>query len=298
MLEMPEKEISKRAAVGLTLISSLLLGSSYVAIKSGLGDLDPFLFSAFVFTIGALVALIFTLARGTFTWRIFGMWEAWAAPLITVVLLALQYQGLSMTNASTGALIIGANVILVAPLSALLFRERLGKVRLLGLAIGLGGLVVLTTKLNLEGMIGGQLIGDLMLLGTTTCIALTYVLSKYALKRMTFDQFVLTLHLFTPLPLFALYLLFGHSSPISGGDALILVYVGVLCTSVPTLLWVGALRSISIVTSSTIILSESAFAVLLSILILNEPMDVFIVLGAALVFTAIYLVTVGERKRE
>jgi drug/metabolite transporter (DMT)-like permease len=67
---------------------------------------------------------------------------------------------------------------------------------------------------------------------------------------------------------------------------------------VPTLLWVGALRSISIVTSSTIILSESAFAVLLSILILHEPLDVFIVLGAALVFAAIYLVTIGERKRE
>jgi drug/metabolite transporter (DMT)-like permease len=49
-----------------------------------------------------------------------------------------------------------------------------------------------------------------------------------------------------------------------------------------------------VVTSSTITLSESAFAVILSILFLSESVDVFVIVGAALVFIAIYMVVRGE----
>jgi drug/metabolite transporter (DMT)-like permease len=70
--------------------------------------------------------------------------------------------------------------------------------------------------------------------------------------------------------------------------------VGILCTALPTLLWMRALDWISVVTSSTITLSESAFAVILSILFLSESVDVFVIVGAALVFIAIYMVVRGE----
>ena len=294
---MPEDQVATRQqmrrGIGLTLLGSLLLGSSYVVIKLGLEDINPFLYSALVITIGAVVALAYTIARGTFKLSIFRRWEAWAAPLVTFVLLACQYVGLSLTTASTGALIIGANVLLVAPLSALLFHERIGRMRLVGLALGMVGLFTLTTRFDPDSLSSSQMAGDLLLLVATSCIALTYVLSKYALRHMTYDQWVLTLHLFTPVPLFLMYLLFGESTPIEASLVPLIFYVGALCTAVPTLMWVWGLRYIGMVTSSTIILSEATFAVFLSVLILNEPLDLFMILGAALTFVAIYLVIRG-----
>jgi drug/metabolite transporter (DMT)-like permease len=74
----------------------------------------------------------------------------------------MQYVGLSHTTASTGALIIGANVLLVAPMAALIFHERLGRLRILGLLVGVLGLFVLTTKLDVGGMSSDTWLGDLL----------------------------------------------------------------------------------------------------------------------------------------
>lgn len=282
-----------KAGIIVTFLASLLLGSSYVVIKVGLEDLNPYLFSGMTIGIGAMVVLAYTLIKGTFTWSIFKRWEAWAAPLVTFVLLACQYTGLSLTTASTGALIIGANVLLVAPLSVLLFHEKMGRLRLLGLFLGMLGLVVLTTGLDMGSLDGGALLGNLLLFVATFCIALTYVLSKYALRHMSFDQWVLTIHLFTPLPLFALYFLSGDSTPVEMDLVPLIIFTGAMCTAVPTLMWVWGLKYIGMVNSSVIILSESAFAVLLSILILDENVDALMLLGAAMVFLAIFMVVKG-----
>jgi drug/metabolite transporter (DMT)-like permease len=283
----------QRKGLAVTFLASRLLGSQYVAIKAGLADLDPFLYSALAMSLGALVMIVFTLARGTFTLSIFKTWEAWAAPLVSFVLLACLYVGIELTTASTGALIIGANVLIVAPLSVLIFHDRLGRMRLLGLAIGMLGLVVLTTHLDLSSLEGGQLLGDLLLFGATTCIALTYILSKFALRHMTFDQWVLTIHLFTPIPLFAMYLLFGDGSGVESTMVPLILYAGLFCTAIPTLMWVWGLPHIGMVASSTIILSESTFAVFLAVVLLDEELTWEMLLGAALVFIAIYLVVKG-----
>ncbi|MDD1756876.1 MAG: DMT family transporter [Methanomassiliicoccales archaeon] len=283
----------QRKGLAVTFLASLLLGSQYVVIKVGLADLDPFLFSALAMSMGALVMIAFTLVRGTFTLRIFRTWEAWAAPLVSFVLVTCLYMGLDLTNASTGALLIGANVLIVAPLSVLIFHDRLGWMRSLGLAVGMLGLIVLTTNLDFSTLEGGQLLGDVLLLVATTCIALTYILSKFALRHMTFDQWVLTIHLFTPLPLFAMYFLFGSGSGADPSMVPMIVYAGVFCTALPTLMWVWGLPHIGMVASSTIILSESTFAVFLAVVLLDEPLTWEMLLGAALVFTAIYLVVRG-----
>jgi len=277
----------------LTFIGSLLLGSSYVAIKLGVSNVDPLLFATLVVGVGAVFMLAYTLFKGTFRLSIFGRWEAWAAMAVTFVLVACQYVGLSMTNASTGALIIGTNVLLVAPLSALLFKERLGRLRILGLAFGMVGLFVLTTRLDLGSISSGQLVGDALVFAATICIALTYMLSGYALRHMSYDQFVLSIFLFTALPLLLLYLLFGGSADADLSLVPLILYVGVLCTAVPTILWVWGLRYIGMVTSSTIILSEATFAVILAVLILDEPVNLFVILGAGLTFFAIFMVIRG-----
>jgi drug/metabolite transporter (DMT)-like permease len=283
----------KAIGVGLTLLATLMLGSQYVALKVGLGSIQPFLYGTMVIGIGGLIMLVYTIIKGHFQLNMFRDWVALAAPIVTFGLIACQYIGLSMTTASSGALIIGANCIMVAPLSALIFKERLGKMRIAGLAIGLLGLIALTTRFNLASMASGALVGDLFMIGASFCVALTYILSRMALPRMSYDRLVLHLHLFVPVPLFACYLLSG-AAPFPSGAAPFVLYVGIVCTAIPTMLWVKALKWVSIVTSSTIILAESAFAVFLSFLILGEQIDAFVLAGAALIFIAIILAVRGQ----
>ncbi|MGD1060624.1 MAG: DMT family transporter [Methanomassiliicoccales archaeon] len=290
---MRERTLSERGGIGITLLAALMLGSGYVVIKSGVGGIDPFLFSTLTIGIGAIIVLSYTIVRHTFTWRIFMYWEAWAGLAVTFGLLASQYVGLTMTKASIGGLIVGGNVIVVALLSAFLFREHLSRGKVAALAIGLVGLFVITTKLNVGGLTGEQLLGDMLLVVTSVCVALTIVLSKIALRRMTYDQFVLTLHLFTPVPLFVVYVLFGQPTQIEPIDLGYILYIGIVCTSVPTLLYVKGLEAISPTVSSAMVLTESTFAAVLGILLLHDQLDIFVVIGAALIFVSIFLVTRG-----
>ncbi|NLK26535.1 MAG: hypothetical protein GX307_08200, partial [Euryarchaeota archaeon] len=52
-----EGEENRRSAVLLSLMASLLYGSQFVVIKTGIGDIDPLLFGAMTSAIGGLVAL-------------------------------------------------------------------------------------------------------------------------------------------------------------------------------------------------------------------------------------------------
>ncbi len=122
-------------------------------------------------------------------------------------------------------------------------------------------------------------------------IAANYPLTKVALRIMGNDEWVMAIHLLSALSLFPWGVLVGGPGDLGSTSFPALLYVGMFCTAVPTLLWAIGLRSLSLTTSATVLLSESAFAVLLGVVILNEPLNVMIIIGAALVFLAIFTVS-------
>jgi len=290
-----EAERSARSAVLLSLLASLLYGSQYVVIKTGLGFIDPLLFGALTTAIGGLVALAYTRWKGLISWSTFRHWEVWAAAATTVAMIALQYTGLTMTTATAGGLIVGSNIIFVAPISALLFREALGWRRTLGVVLGLVGIFTLTTQWDLSTLGGGALIGDLMLLGASFAIAISYPLNRLATRKMCFEEWVAGFHLLAPLPLLLLALADGELGSAEQTSVLAVLFVGGLSTAVPTMLWAKGLESLTFVTSATILMSESVFAVVLGVLVLSEPLTPLIALGAVMVFAAIFLVSLSAK---
>ena len=60
------------------------------------------------------------------------------------------------------------------------------------------------------------------------------------------------------------------------------------------MLWAKGLTSLSMTTSATILLSESAFAVLLGALILQDPVTYITVVGAILIFIAIIILATSS----
>jgi drug/metabolite transporter (DMT)-like permease len=278
------------AALLITIISSAMLGSSYVAAKLGVGSVDPFLFGAIAMGVGTLVILLFMAWRGSLKISMFKRWEFWTAPVLNTVVVASQYIGLTMTTAAVAGLIVGSNVIFVAIFSRVAFKEKLGRNRTIGLIIGFLGLVTLTTKWDLTTLNGDQLVGDLLVLVSAVFIGLVVIMSRVALKHMEYDQWSLSLHMFLPLTLLILALTVGNVANYSGDALPLMVYIGIMCSTVPTMLWVKALKHISVVTSATVLMLESTFAVVLSWLVLGEQIDQFVIIGALLTFTAIIFV--------
>ena len=116
------EERSARSALMLSLVASLLYGSQYVVIKDGMGGINPLLFGAATMGTGGLLAMLLVRRRKSLDLSIFKRWEVWAGTLFATAMISCQYIGLTLSTASVGGLIVGSNVIFVAPLSAIIFR--------------------------------------------------------------------------------------------------------------------------------------------------------------------------------
>ncbi|MEI6795362.1 MAG: DMT family transporter [Methanomassiliicoccales archaeon] len=274
----------------LTLLSSLMLGSGYVAAKIGLRGSDPFAFGALAMSVGVLILLVYMAWKHLLTVAMLKRWEFWAAPILNTVVVGTQYVGLSLTAASMGGLIIGMNVIFVALFSRIAFGESLSPQRKLGLVLGMIGLVTLTTKWDINTLSGTALVGDALLIISSCTVAIVVVLSRPALQHMDYTQWTLGLHMLLPVTLGGIALLTTGAFTL-GGDAFpAIIWIGIFCSTIPTLLWTGALRHISVVTSATVVMAEAAFSVVFAWIFLGESMDAFVLVGAALIFSAIYFV--------
>jgi drug/metabolite transporter (DMT)-like permease len=292
------EERSARSALMLSLVASLLYGSQYVVIKNGMGGVNPLLFGAATMGIGGILALLLVHRRKQLDLSIFKRWEVWAGTLFATAMIACQYIGLTLSTASIGGLIVGSNVIFVAPLSAIIFREVIGRKQALGVAVGLLGLITITTGWDLSSLGSSVFWGYLLLLIASFSIAANYPITKFAVKVMGNDEWVMSFHLLSAFFLLILSFFIGGTGEVGSLSIPAVLFVGLFCTSVPTLLWAIGLGSLSMTTSATVLLSESAFAVLLGVVLLSEPLDSMTVLGAALVFLAIFTVsrTVSEKR--
>jgi len=293
-----EKDLTRNQAVGITLVSSIMFATSYVAIKMGLEDVDPFLFEIIMLAMGAAIAVLYTLLKGSFTLKIFRRWEVWAAMAIGPISFSFQFVGMTMTTASKGALIIGATVVFVAPLSAIIFKEKIGRRKISGMAIGMIGLITLTTGWSISELYQGEFLGDLLLLGSAALGACVWTLTRIAMRTIRYDQWMMALYVSYLVPLFFFWLLFGGPSELTSDSLIPVLYVGIVCTSIPGILWALALTKISLTTSATIILSESVFGTFLGWLILREELGLLGVIGAVLIFVAIYVVARGENSSQ
>ncbi len=292
------KASGERSALLMSLAASLLFGSQYVVIKDGLGGASPFLFGALTMGIGGTFALLLAFRRGGLDLNIFRRWEVWAGTASATCLIAFQYVGLTLAPASVGGLIVGGNVIFVAPLSALIFREVIGRRRAIGVMVGLFGLFTLTTQWDLSTLNSSEFFGYILLLGASLSIAASYPITKLAVRHMDNYEWVMSFHLLSAVALAALMLLTGGPGETSSMSLPSIIYVGLLCTSVPTILWAIGLGSLSLTTSATVLLSESAFAVLLGAVVRNEPLGPLTLLGAGLMFVAIFMVVrTGAKER-
>jgi len=154
---------------------SALWGTTFVAVKAGLDDASPLLFVGVRFAVATLASLLLLRRRP-------GLGAALRAgvPLGLVIAVGYAFQtiGLTTTTPTRSAFLTGVNVALVPLWAAVILRMRPPRLALVGLAVTIPGLWLLTSPGT-----GGWAAGDAWTLGCALMFALHVVLIERVGER-------------------------------------------------------------------------------------------------------------------
>jgi len=289
---------SRRSGVYLTVAASLIWGTSFPGVKWGLDYAgNDVLFLWLRFVVASAVTLSVVLLMRRMSLSVFREPVIWFIGALNAGAFIGQYVGLNYTTASNAALLIDINVVAVAIVSYFAFKERVGKVKAAGIAAGMVGVALITAESGLSFR-ESQLMGDLMVFLAGWGWAFFIVLNKKTLERRNAIELssavIAATTLWLVLPVAYLYGA-GADFTIEPTGWVGVVYLGIMCTSVATLLWAMGLEGVSATASATIMLLEVITALAIAAALLGETMGAAAIAGAALILAAIYLVSYRDR---
>ena len=265
-------------------------GIPYLLIKIAVSELSPAELVLARTTLAALLLLPIAALRGAIGPAL-RRWKPVAA--FTLVEIAIPWLFLNraetrLPSSTTGLLI--AAVPLVGLLVAFLMgrAERLGRVGWLGLGFGFAGVAALV---GLD--VGGS---DLVAVAELGVVVVGYAVGPAILARWLDDTpaigviaVALTATALIYLPIVALTGGLPTTMP-SGSVVLSVLLLAVVCTALAFLVLFALVGEIGPVRATTITYVNPAVAVVAGVLVLNEPVTVWTVLGFALVVTGSVLV--------
>lgn len=286
----------KSKAIFLTLLAGILWGTSFPVIKIGLAYTDPFAFVFWRFLVSSLSLLLIMLFLRKLEFKIPDKRLLIFLGIANGVGYVLQYVGMNYATAAQAALFINLSAIWVALLSPKLLGETFSRKKIIGVLFGLVGIVFVSTNLDFSTLMGGQLFGDALLLTAGATWALFMIYNK---KFVGTNSTSATFQSMTWVLLFTLFSIAPFSAlagskffALSGQAWLAVFYTAIVCWILPYYLWLERLKHLSASTSTVLLLSEIVMAVILSIVVLKEPITVFSSIGAFFIVIAIALVSV------
>ncbi len=289
---MPGLMAEQRRYVALLLMAGAMWGSSFAVIKIGLDTVDPLYFALLRFALGGALMAIAVLAMGRFDVHVL-----WSRPIIVLsavnaLAFALQNIGLTMTTATNAALLININIGVVAILAAVMLKEPIPRRTLYGLAIGLAGVLFVSTGGDLAAVLDGSRIGDLLVFGAGVLWAFYIVYMKRTLHRESDVLMVSTAVIIGSAAfLVPLTALFAHSLALPASGLWTVLYLGVVCTGIAYLLYNIGLKRMRATDSAILLLVEPIFGVLFAILLLQEWPSASTMMGGVLVLLSIGIVS-------
>ena len=279
-----------RRGWALFLAMSLIWGVPYLLIKVAVEELPPVVVVFGRCVLGAALLLPWTVARG----QLGPALRRWRPLLAFTVLemtgpwLLLAYAEQTLSSSLTGLLVAG--VPFVAALAGRLTgdEERLGRVRLLGMGLGVAGIAVL---LGLD--VGGA---QLSSIGAVALVVVGYAVAPMVIARKLSDVSGVTAAAFALLFTALVYAPFaiprlGDAGGAPGSAWLAVATLGTVCTALALALFFALIREAGPQRALIITFVNPAVAVLLGVLLLDEPFTLGLALGLPLVLAGCVLAT-------
>jgi len=176
------------------IIACLLWSTAYAGIKLGLQFDAPFHFAGIRFIISGLMILPFTVKPLVYLKMIRDNWSvvAWVTFLQIVVNYSLFYQGLNLVPGALGAVVYGAQPLIIALVASVLHKDdRLTRRKIVTIVFGLSGVILISVGRQAFKLgTGLELLGVLMILFGNIATAGSNVI--ISLKSKDINPFVLS----------------------------------------------------------------------------------------------------------
>jgi drug/metabolite transporter (DMT)-like permease len=279
-----------RRGWALFVAMSVIWGIPYLLIKVAVGELSPVVVVFGRCVIGAALLLPWTIARGHLRPAL----RHWRPLLIFTVLemtgpwLLLSYAETRLSSSLTGLLV--ATVPFVAAVAARVAgdEDRLTAVRVAGMAVGVVGIGVL---LGLD--VSGAQLGPLVAVGLTVVgygtapVIASHQLTEVPGTAASSIALTVTAVVYAP---FAIPRL-GAVGSASSSALLSVLALGVICTALALAIFFALIREVGPQRALVITFVNPAVAVLLGVLLLNEPFTLGLAVGLPLVLLGCVLAT-------
>ncbi|MFN8444758.1 MAG: DMT family transporter [Caldilineaceae bacterium] len=307
--------MNRRLAIATLIFINILWGSSYAVSKVALLEIPPTLLGAARWTTATVIL-----------WLIHG-WQRWHAgqsrdaavravlkPVAQrdrVRLLALgafgiglayviDYIGINLTTATDASLMIIGEVIFTSLLATLITHDPLGRTKIVGMVTGALGVLILVLGHITESNSGDRgwlrAFGDLLILITLALQAVYTVLGTDLARKyppLTVLTYVCTGSIVVWVPMVSWHLAAGTmptalSLKAIGAVLYLAVVTSVFCNAV----WFAISSRIGAGVSAISLFAQPLVGSFLGLVLLGEPFTPTLLIGALLIFTALYLTTV------
>ena len=278
------------------ILTAIIWGSALVVTKSLLQEIGPFTAAVLRFFIAWVILAPFAFRQGYRlslavrpTFLLFGLTGI-------ALYIAITNVGLVYTAASSAALVQAAIPAVTTLLSVLLLKERVSRRQLLGIGLSIAGLL-LVTGINMHQTGSAPLVGNLFIFGGVLAWAVYTVQGKKLVS--TFPWLVITTASISAGMLFLLPFAIGElwlqGLPHLRADGLVeLLYLGAASSALGYALWNYGLRFLDASEAAPYINLIPVVGLLLSVILLHEPLTLIQAAGGALTLFGVWLSNRGQ----
>lgn len=204
----------------------------------------------------------------------------------------LFIKGLSLTYPIHASLLMLTTPILIVFIAAWILKERLGVLKVIGLAAGISGALVLILAKDSAGNGGNAFMGDVLIIINAISYTIYFIIVKPLMLK--YNPVVILTWLFTIA--FFLVLPFGYTEfiqiPWRQYSAIDFTSMGLIVITGTFLAYLFNLYGIKILGASVAgfyIYTQPVFAALIAMLFLHEQLVLYKIIAAMLIFSGVYL---------
>ena len=283
--------MDRKVAFSGLIFVAVVWGSTFPIISTSLKFIDPMSFLLFRFIIASLVLFPFIYKRINKRDAIFG--SLVGIPLFLGYV--TQTYGLEYTSPSMSGLITGIYIILTPVLSIFILKNGVDMVKIYLTVAAFVGMVLMSVTST-----SGQLLGNVLTVGTAICYALQMVLTeKYLVKG---DPMVFTF--FQLVVVAVLSLVVSPESVLKVGvltNSYVLfsiLFNAILGTTLAIWILSLSIKSISAYLTALILIIEPVSAVAVSTIFFHYPVTSLMLLGGVIILVSMLLAINRENKKK
>jgi drug/metabolite transporter (DMT)-like permease len=278
-------------------------GASFSYTKKALTDVSPETLTALRCLLGTVTLLFFTKSF------------KWIEPLKNIRLLpklifisflgiaghkTLQAYAMINTSANHAGWLIGAIPLIVVFVMMMFFKEKIGKLRLLGFVLGFFGILIVAVseQVDIKGALIPTGLGDILIIISCFSWAFyTILMKRWFADFKTFDITLVTM-VIAFLMMSVVYLLKGNFTEISriSFDGWVsILYLGIFCSAIAFVLWNTGVEKLGPSKVSSFLYLEPFPAIITGFIVLGEKISPVAFFGGSIILAGVYWVNGGRR---